>query len=184
MPSERDRVPNPPYGYVVSFIRFHERGFTAPASRFMRALCYHYGVELHNVAPNAISQAATFVGVCEGFLGIPVNWDLWIHLFRAELHTLLKSEPRTRRATRAGGMSLAVRTQRTDEYILSRMTTNNADWERGWFYLLNAEPGLPPTLARCSGRGPPPGTTGCPRPSTRRDWIRSCPRCRSWRAAG
>jgi hypothetical protein len=73
VPSERDRAPNPPYGYVVSFIRFHERGFTAPASRFMRALCYHYGVELHNFAPNAISQAATFVGVCEGFLGIPVN---------------------------------------------------------------------------------------------------------------
>jgi hypothetical protein len=24
------------------------------------------------------------------------------------------------------------------------MTTNNADWERGWFYLRNAEPGLPP----------------------------------------
>jgi hypothetical protein len=143
-PSERERVPNPPYGYVVSFIHFHERGFTAPASRFMRALCYHYGVELHNFAPNAISHAATFVGVCEGFLGIPVNWDLWVHLFRAELHTLPTSEPRTRRATRAGGMSLAVRTQRKDDYIPSTMTTNNADWERGWFYLRNAEPGLPP----------------------------------------
>jgi hypothetical protein len=54
----------------------------------MRGLCYHYGVELHNFAPNAISQAATFVGVCEGFLGIPANWDLWVHLFHAELHTL------------------------------------------------------------------------------------------------
>jgi hypothetical protein len=69
MPSERDRVPNPPYGYVVSFVGFHECGFAAPASRFMRALCYHYGVELHNFTPNAISQGATFVGVCEGFLG-------------------------------------------------------------------------------------------------------------------
>jgi hypothetical protein len=39
----------------------------------MRGLCHHYGVELHNFAPIAISQAATFVGVCEGFLGIPVN---------------------------------------------------------------------------------------------------------------
>jgi hypothetical protein len=68
---------------VVSFIRFHERGFTVPASRFLRALCYHYGVELQNFAPNAISQAATFVGVCEGFLGIPVNRDLWVHLFYA-----------------------------------------------------------------------------------------------------
>jgi hypothetical protein len=126
----------------------------------MRALCYHYNVELHNFALNAISQAATFVGVCKGFLGIPVNWDLWVHLFRAELHTLATPEPRTRRATHAGGMSLAVRTQRKEEYIPSAMTTNNADWERGWFYLRNAEPGLPPTPARCSGRGPPPGTTG------------------------
>jgi hypothetical protein len=39
----------------------------------MRGLYYHYGVELHNFASNTISQAATFVGVCEGFLGILVN---------------------------------------------------------------------------------------------------------------
>jgi hypothetical protein len=70
VPPAGDRAPNPPEGYVVSFIRFHERGFNAPASRFMRALCHYYGVELHNFAPNAISQAATFVGVCEGYLGI------------------------------------------------------------------------------------------------------------------
>jgi hypothetical protein len=130
VPWERERVPNPLYDYVVSFIRFHERGFTAPASRFLQGLCYHYGVELHNFAPNAISQAATFVGVCEGFLGIPVNWDLWIHLFRAELHTLPTSELRTRRAACAGGLSLAVRTQRKEEYIPCTMTTNNTDWAR------------------------------------------------------
>jgi hypothetical protein len=128
--SERDRVPNPPYGYVVSFARFHERGFAAPASRFMRALCYHYG-ELHNFTPNAISQAATFVGICEGFLGIPVNWDLWVHLFRAELHTLATSEPRTRRAARAGGLALAERSTRREEYIPCTMTSNNSDWEQG-----------------------------------------------------
>jgi hypothetical protein len=50
-----DREPNLPYGYVVILIRHHERGFAVPASRFMRGLCYHYGVELHNFAPNAIS---------------------------------------------------------------------------------------------------------------------------------
>jgi hypothetical protein len=75
-PPARDRVPNPPFDYVVSFVCFPERGFAVPVSRFMRVLCYHYGMELHNFTPNAISQAATFVGVCEGFLGIPVNWDL------------------------------------------------------------------------------------------------------------
>jgi hypothetical protein len=76
VPPAMDQKPNPPYGYIVSFIRHHERDFTAPASRFMRGLCYHYEVELHNFAPNAISQATTFIGVCEGFLGILVNWDL------------------------------------------------------------------------------------------------------------
>jgi hypothetical protein len=144
VPPARDHEPNPPSGYVVSFIRFHERGLMAPASRFMRALCLHYGVELHNFAPNAISQAAMFVGVCEGFLGIPVNWDLWIHLFRGELFMLSTSEQRTRRAVRAGGLSLALRGQCKDEYIPCTMTTNNAGWEQGWFYLRNDEPGLPP----------------------------------------
>jgi hypothetical protein len=144
VPSGRDHAPNPLSGYVVSFIRFHERGFMAPASRFMRALCFHYDVELHNFAPNTISQAATFIGVCEGFLGIPVNWDLWVHLFRGELFTLSTSEQRTRRAVRAGGLSLSLRVQRKDDYIPCTMTTNNARWERGWFYLRNDEPGLPP----------------------------------------
>jgi hypothetical protein len=76
VPQPSEREPNPPYGYGVNFIRFHERGFTAPASRLMRALCYHYDVELHDFTLNAISQEVTFVGMCEGFLGIPVNWDL------------------------------------------------------------------------------------------------------------
>jgi hypothetical protein len=143
VPSERGWVPNPPFGYVASFVRFHERGFAAPASRFMRGLCYHYGVELHNFTLNAISQAAMFVGVREGFLGISVNWDLWVHLFRAELHTLSTTEPRTRCAARAGGLALALRSSRREEYIPCTMTSNNADWERGWFYLRNADPGLP-----------------------------------------
>jgi hypothetical protein len=109
VPLSTDWEPNPPHGYVVSFIRFHELGFAAPASRFMRGLCYHYGVELHNFAPNAISQVATFVGVCEGFLGIPRNWDLWVHLFRAELYTLVTPTERVRRAVRAGAVSITSR---------------------------------------------------------------------------
>jgi hypothetical protein len=143
VPHPNEREPNPPYGYVVSFIRFHERGFAASASHFMRALCYHYGVELHNFTPNAISQAATFVGVCKGFLGIPVNWDLWVHLFRVELHTLTTPEPKTRSAVRAGGMTIALRNTRRELYIPCTMTSNNSEWERGWFYLRNDGTGLP-----------------------------------------
>jgi hypothetical protein len=148
-PPARDRVPNPPFGYVVSFVRFHERGFAVPASRFIRALCYHYGVELHNFTPNVISQAATFVGACEGFLGILVNWDLWVHLFRAELYTLATSEPKVRHVARAGGLSLALRSSRREQYIPCTMTSNNADWERGGSTSATAAPASPLTPARC-----------------------------------
>jgi hypothetical protein len=115
----------------------------------MLGLCYHYGMELHNFAPNMISQAATFIGICEGLLGIPVNWDLWIHLFRAELHIVATSETRVRRAVRASGLTFAVRDSHKELYPLCTMMSNNAEWERGWFYLRNEGTGLPPTPARC-----------------------------------
>jgi hypothetical protein len=149
IPPAMDWEPNLSYGYIVSFIRHHERGFAASASRFMRGLCHYYGVELHNFAPNTISQAATFVGVCEGFLGIPVNWDLWVHLFHAELHTLATAKTRVRRVVRAGGLSISLRDSRREFYLPCMMTSNNAEWERGWFYLRNDGAGLPPTPARC-----------------------------------
>jgi hypothetical protein len=96
----------------------------------MRGLCDHYGVELHNFASNVILQAATFVGVCEGFLGISVNWDIWVHLFRAELHTLTTPSPKFHRV-RAGGVSIALRESRREHYIPCTMISNNAEWERG-----------------------------------------------------
>jgi hypothetical protein len=103
---------------------------------------------VHNFTLNAISQAATFVGVCEGFLGIPTKWDLWVHLFRVELNALSTPEPRVRRTVRAGGMSISLRESCRELHIPCTMTSNNEEWERGWFYLRNDEPGLPPAPAR------------------------------------
>jgi hypothetical protein len=143
VPSTADREPNPSYDYVVSFIRQHKRSFAVSASRFMHGLCHHYGVELHNFAPNAISQADTFVGVCEGFLGIPVNWDLWVHLFCAELHTVATTETRVRWAVHAGGLTFSMQDLRKEWYIPCIMMSNNAEWEKGWFYIRNEGVGLP-----------------------------------------
>jgi hypothetical protein len=98
--------PAPPLGYVLSFVSFHEWGFGVPASRFMRALLHYYGVELHNLNPNSIAQAAIFAVVCEGFLGIDPHWDLWTHLFSAELFALMTGEKKVRMVVRAGGYIL------------------------------------------------------------------------------
>ena len=85
-PWPEETEPNPPDGYVVGLVRLHERGFSIPVDKFMRALCNYYGAELHNFGPNSISQAAVFVALCEGYLGIEAHWDLWIHLFRSKLY--------------------------------------------------------------------------------------------------
>jgi hypothetical protein len=66
-----DREPNLPPGYVVCFLSFLERGFRTPAGRLIRAILHYYGMELHNLNPNSVMQAAVFATVCEGFLGVP-----------------------------------------------------------------------------------------------------------------
>ena len=40
LPGDKD-TPSPPDGYVVSFAHFHERGFTAPAHKFLRGLLHY-----------------------------------------------------------------------------------------------------------------------------------------------
>ena len=108
----------------------------------MWALCEYYGVELHNFGPNSISQAAVFVAICEGYLGIEAHWDLWIHLFRGELFIEnVRGQPK--RFARAGGSMLHLRPSRRSLYIPNRIMMNNAGWTRGWFYLHNFGNRLP-----------------------------------------
>ena len=57
-------------GYVVSFAHFHERGLTTPAHKFLQGQLHYYKIELQHLNPNRIQHIATFVALCEGFLGI------------------------------------------------------------------------------------------------------------------
>jgi hypothetical protein len=96
-----------------------------PASCFMRALLHYYGVELHNFNPNSIAQAAIFAAFCEGFLGIDPHWDLWIHLFSAELFALTMGERKVHMAVRAGGCTLQLRKGRAQQYIPAILVSSN-----------------------------------------------------------
>jgi hypothetical protein len=82
------------------------------ASRFMRALPHYYGVELHNFNPNSITQAAIFVAVCEGFLGIDPHWDLWTHLFSAEFFAASTDVKKVHMVVRASDCTLQLRSGR------------------------------------------------------------------------
>ena len=149
----------------------------------MRVLCEYYGVELHNFSPNSISQAAVFVAVCEGYLGIEAHWDLWIRLFRGELYIKnVRGQPK--RFARAGGLMLHLRPSQKNLYIPNRMTTNNAGWTRVWFYLRNFGNRLPVFTNKVLRERPEKWDWGY-RPHRIRPGSRCSPmRCGIWRGGG
>jgi hypothetical protein len=85
-------------------LRFSIGGLGIPASLFMCTLAHYYRVELHNFNPNSIAQAAVFVAACEGYLGTLPHWNLWLHLFKADMSS--KNEGGVWKPLRVGGCTL------------------------------------------------------------------------------
>ena len=84
LPQNEDR-PAPPPGYVVSFAHFHERGLRMPAHDFFRALLFSYDLELQHLNPNGVQMIATFVALCEGYLGVAPCLEVFRYFFSASL---------------------------------------------------------------------------------------------------
>ncbi|GJM87813.1 hypothetical protein PR202_ga03806 [Eleusine coracana subsp. coracana] len=58
---ENETVPDPPSGYVVSLVPFHERGVDSPGSKFLRGLLHHYEIEPQHSNPNGVLHIVLFV---------------------------------------------------------------------------------------------------------------------------
>jgi hypothetical protein len=80
-----EELPAPRDGYVVSFAHFNERWFGMPPHLFFRGLLHHYQIELRHLNPNGIQQIASFIALCEGFLGIEPHFELWTYFFAISL---------------------------------------------------------------------------------------------------
>jgi hypothetical protein len=78
---EDPTFPAPPEGYVVSFVVFYERGFGTPLHRFLRSLLWYYGLELHHLTPLGVLHIAAFVTLCEAYLWIDHELQLWKYFF-------------------------------------------------------------------------------------------------------
>jgi hypothetical protein len=116
---------------MVSFVAFHERGFSIPAGRFIRGVLFVYGLELQHLNPNNIQQMVAFEAMCEGFLGIGAHWHLFRYFFR---FACLREGSRT--AT-IGCANLRMKQGCGDDYIPAPLTISNSGWHKGWFYLRN-----------------------------------------------
>jgi hypothetical protein len=61
---------------TVFFLAHIERGFGVPACNFLRGLLHFYRIELVHLAPNWITIIATFIHLCEAYLGITPHFHL------------------------------------------------------------------------------------------------------------
>jgi hypothetical protein len=120
-----ESVTRPPTGYVVSFVAFHERGFSVPAGRFIRGVLFAYGLQLQHLNPNNIQQMAAFEAMCEGYLDIGAHWNLFQYFFR---FTCLRDGSR---AVMIGCANLRAKQGRGDDYDPGTLTSSNSGWHKG-----------------------------------------------------
>ena len=84
------------------FKSFYEKGFGLPAGAFFRGLLRFYGLEVAHLKPNSIAQIAIFIHLCEAYLGIAPDFNLW----RALYH--LKGYPSSAHCNVVGGAAFSL----------------------------------------------------------------------------
>ena len=77
VPARSEVESRPKENEVNSFVPFHLLGFGLPVHPLLRWLLYYYGLRLHDLTLEGIIHLSVSIMLCEGFLGIPINYDLW-----------------------------------------------------------------------------------------------------------
>lgn len=140
IPGNED-ILNPPPGYVVSFIHFHERGLGTPAHQFLRRLLYYYKIQLQHLTPNGIKHMSAFVALCEGYLGIKPHFELWKYFFLVALHNRTEqakqgnSKEKKEYLVPMGSANIRLRSDRAAEYMSIPLKTSHKGWHSRWFYV-------------------------------------------------
>lgn len=112
LPEEGEIEPAPCPGERVLLTTHVERGFSMPPHPFLRDFLNFFGAQLHHLPPNAIAYLATFVSMCENFLGCQPHWGLFKHIFTCHSQSVKKADPegeRTHVTQMCGGLGIQMR---------------------------------------------------------------------------
>jgi hypothetical protein len=107
-PVAGEAFPTEGTGETVVFIAHIKCGFGVPAGDFLRGLLQFYRIELLHLAPNSITIIATFIHLCEAFLGITLHIHLWHHSLELK---------KTGKGVVVGSVSFMLRRNMKSEYI-------------------------------------------------------------------
>ena len=139
-----EEVPCPMKNERVVFADHFPRGFSFPLHPFFRALLYVYGIQIHDLPPNAIQHITCFIVLCECFLGIHPHWALWKRIFSVKLHTEAASEGEKHGPPCTTG-AFGIQVTKNVSYFDMKFVASVQNWRRRWFYLKGtASDGIPP----------------------------------------
>jgi hypothetical protein len=85
-PANGERVPAPQPREAVVFYDHFPMGFALPASNFLQQFPDHFHLQPHHIGANAMMTLAAFAALCEAYLGIWPNVELfrWLIYFKTQ----------------------------------------------------------------------------------------------------
>jgi hypothetical protein len=144
-PAAGEAFPTEGTGEIIVFIMHIECGFGVPAGNFLRGLLQFYHIELVHLTPNSITIIATFIHLCEAYLGIAPHFHLWRHFFELK---------KTGKGLVVGNVSFMLHRNMKLEYIELALPDNTTGWKQRWFYLAKPAPTLKGRTGQISVVGP------------------------------
>lgn len=119
-PAGVDQSPWENTGETMMFLAFIEHGLSLPSSDFFRGFLVFYKIKLYHLTPNSILHLSIFIHLCEAFLGIRPQWNLFRHLFH------LKPQPVGDNLNLVGGAGLQLCNK--DVYLEYATPTSLSGW--------------------------------------------------------
>jgi hypothetical protein len=104
-----------------------------PASDFFHGFLHEYGIQLQHLPPNVVLQLSGFVVVCEAFLGIEPNKDLFRWVFEVKTHKAHGFDGGI--LALVGGMNIQMRYGASHSYPCLSSWISNFGWHGNWFYI-------------------------------------------------
>jgi hypothetical protein len=125
----------------VVFYDHFPRGFALPASSFLRQFLDHFHLQLHHIGVNAMMTLATFVALCEAYLGIWPNVELF--------HRLIYFKTQTIDVVPVVCGMASFYARKTADFLGLKGKESCKKWQRSFFYVKNLKEGahhinLPP----------------------------------------
>jgi hypothetical protein len=133
-PAGSERIPAPKPVEAVVFYDHFPRGFALPASSFMRQFLDHFHLQPHHLGANAMMTLATFVALCEAYLGIWPNVELSFRLI------YFKTQTAETIPVICGTASFFAR--KTADFPSIKGEESCKKWQRFFFYVKNLKEGV------------------------------------------